>query len=118
MIIPAGDRSTEQEITLAVIACLHRTIGEASMKYLRAWLHSQIKLTDADREVSEERPSELKWHTVLRNIKAHAKQPGNAICDGKLVCIRGGGYALSEYIQQRAERERLQQQRYDARQRS
>jgi len=95
MIIPAGERATEAEITLALIEFLKtRSDREADFKTLRFYLPSYIKLSRADKEVARERDAELKWHTVLRNIGAHAKQRGNAIHDGILGKRRGGGYYL------------------------
>jgi hypothetical protein len=53
-----------------------------------------LKLSAADREMQRHRLNEQKWHAVLRNIGAHAGQPGNAITEGLLVKRKGGGYAL------------------------
>ena len=95
IIIPATDRATENEVALAIVALLRtRAYGEADMKTIMFHLPSYIRLSPRDREVSNSRPNERKWHAVLRNIAAHAGQPGNAIHDGILIRRRGGGYQL------------------------
>jgi len=94
-IIPAGERSTETEIATAVEACCWtRPYGEANFAYLKFYLCDFIELTKQDKECQRHRLTDLKWHAVLRNIGAHANQPGNAIYEGWLVKLRGGGYAI------------------------
>jgi hypothetical protein len=103
MIIPAGERATEAELTLALIEFLNtQAYGEADFKTIRFYLPKHIKLSPADKEVSRERDAELKWHTIIRNIGAHANQPGNAIHDGVLVKRRGGGYQLASRVKRSA----------------
>jgi hypothetical protein len=95
VIVPKGDRTTEREASTAVIAFLRtRAYGEADLKTLFFHLPSWIKLTAADREGSNSRIGDQKWHAAVRNIAAHADQPGNAIFDGLLLKRRGGGYRL------------------------
>ena len=40
------------------------------------------------------RRSGQKWHQTMRDVAAHDRQAGNAIHDGTLVKIRGGGFGL------------------------
>ena len=99
MIIPAGERATEAELAAALVEFLNRQAsGEADFKTIRFYLPKHIKLSAADKEVSRERDAELKWHTIIRNIGAHASQPGNAIHDGVLMKRRGGGYQLASRV--------------------
>jgi hypothetical protein len=99
MITPAGERATEAELTLALVEFLRtQAYGEAKFKTIFDNLWQHIKLSPADKEVSRERDAELKWHTIIRNIGAHSRQPGNAIHDGVLVKRRGGGYQLASRV--------------------
>ena len=99
MIIPAGDRATEREVSAAVVAYLHtQPYGAASFDLLRFNVPLWIKLSDKDREVARERDNEPKWVGVLRNIAAHSKTSGNFIHDGVLVKRRGGGYQLASRV--------------------
>lgn len=104
IIIPAGDETTEAEMTLAVLAYLPTcAYGEASMDRLTFDLPNRyIALTVHDREMSRSRRTEQKWITILRNIGAHEKQPGNAVHDGVLVKRRGGGYQLASRVKKQA----------------
>ena len=96
MIIPAGERATEAELTLALIEFLGtQAYGEAAFKTIFFNLPKYIQLSPADKEVARERDAERKWHGLVRNIGAHANQPGNGIHDGLLVKRRGGGYQLA-----------------------
>lgn len=97
MIIPASDEVTEREVQQAVIEFLPTcAYGEASLKTLMFELPGRwIKLSARDREMQRKRPTDQKWHAMLRNIEAHKNQPGNAIHDGVLVKRRGGGYQLA-----------------------
>jgi hypothetical protein len=86
IIIPATDRASENEVALAIVALLRtRAYGEADMKTIMFHLPSYIRLSPKDRDVSNSRPNERKWHAVLRNIAIH---------DGILIRRRGGGYQL------------------------
>jgi hypothetical protein len=103
MIIPSGERATERELSLALVGFLATcAYGEADFKTIFLHLPKWIRLSSADREVARERDAELKWHTIIRNIAAHADQPGNAIHDGLLVKRRGGGYQLASRVRKRA----------------
>ena len=103
MIIPAGERATEAELALALVEFLNRQIyGEADFRTIFLHLSKYIKLSPADKEVSRSRPRELKWHTIIRNVGAHADQPGNAIHDGVLVKLRGGGFQLASRVKAHA----------------
>jgi hypothetical protein len=96
---PAGLRVTEAEVSLAVIAFLRTcSYGEADFNTIRFNLPKFIKLSTADREVSHSRAPEPKWFGIVRNIGAHADQPGNAIYEGLLVKRRGGGYQLASKV--------------------
>ena len=89
------DGVTEQQAADATIAYLndaHRR--DAPLKDLFFYLPKYLQLSASDREVMRSRPGDLKWHAAVRNIGAHAGQPGNAITEGRLVKRRGGGYAL------------------------
>jgi hypothetical protein len=97
MVIPSGDEVTEREVQQAVIDFLPTcAYGEASLKKLMFELPGTwIRLSARDREMQRKRPTDQKWHAMLRNIDAHRDQPGNAIHDGILVKRRGGGYQLA-----------------------
>ena len=98
-IIPVGERSSEIEISRAVCAFLGTCpYGEANFDRLMFNVPSYIQLTLKDREPARARPAEKKWHGVLRNIGAHADQPGNYIHDGILVKRQGGGYQLKAKV--------------------
>lgn len=89
-------RVDEKQVTAAVIAFLNDKSGrrEASLRDLTFYLPGKyLRLSPADREMQRHR-NEQKWHAVLRNIGAHAGQPGNAITEGRLMKRKGGGYAL------------------------
>ena len=104
IIEPAGRRVTEAEVALAVIAFLRtRSYGEADFNAIFFNLPKYIKLSTADREVSHSRGTEQKWFANVRNIGAHADQPGNAIYEGLLVKRRGGGYQLASKVKKPAE---------------
>lgn len=98
--IISDDRVTEREVSLAVIAYLQtKPAGrrEASFKELTFMLPGKfLQLRQTDREWQRHRKGEQKWHAVLRNIGAHAGQPGNAITEGLLIKRVGGGYALTD----------------------
>jgi len=101
LIIPIGERATEAELTRALVEFLKtQAYGEADFKTIFFKLKAYIKLSPADKEVSRERDAELKWHTIIRNIGAHSRQPGNAIREGILVKRRGGGYQLASRAKQ------------------
>jgi hypothetical protein len=103
MIIPASERATEAELTLALIEFLRtQAYGEAAFKTIFFNLPKHIKLSPADKEVARERDAELKWHTIIRNIGAHANQPDNPIRQGVLVKRRGGGYQLASRVKRTA----------------
>lgn len=104
MIIPAGDRSTEKEITQAVLLCLKSSKhGEASLQKLFFELPGYIQLTPGDLEMSRSRGEGLgrydkKWYAMVRNIAAHDGVKGNAVHDGLLYKRSrrdGGGYQLA-----------------------
>ena len=90
-------RVTEQQVADAVVAFLkdnHRR--DASLKDLMFYLPGKyLTLSDEDKETQRHR-KERKWHAVLRNIAAHAGQPGNAITEGRLIKRQGGGYAIPQ----------------------
>ena len=103
MITPAGERATEAELTLALVEFLRtQAYGEAKFKTIFDNLWQHIKLSPADKEVSRSRPGDCKWHTIIRNIGAHASQPGNAVHDGVLVKLRGGGFQLASRVKAHA----------------
>jgi len=97
--VPAGERTTEHEMALLLLHYLPtKAYGAADLKTLFFELPSFFAFTDKDREMSNSRRYEPKWHSVVRNIAAHADQPGNAIYDGLLVKWdkgKGGGYQLA-----------------------
>lgn len=103
IIIPEGSRATERELSLALLAFLATcAYGEADFKTIFFNLPNWIRLSSEDRAVARERDAEQKWHGIIRNIAAHADQPGNAIYDGLLVKRRGGGYQLASKVRKTA----------------
>lgn len=102
-LIPADNRATETEIAFALIAFLETcAYGEADFKTIFFNLPKWIRLSPEDRHVARERDAEQRWHGIVRNIGAHADQPGNAIHDGILVKRRGGGYQLASRVKKSA----------------
>lgn len=96
MIYPAGERTTEKEMELAVIAFLSTcAYGEAPF-YGSAGLFFNlphfIRLTPFDREVSRSRPAEQKWYAIVRNVYR------SGIRDGLFVKRRGGGLQLASRV--------------------
>lgn len=93
MIIPAGEKTTENEMVNAIVAFLRtRPYGEAPFvgsSGLFFNLPSFIKLTPADREMSRSRPTEQKWWAMVRNAYR------SGIRDGVLVKRPGGGLQLA-----------------------
>lgn len=78
-------RTTEYEIGKAVLMFLAQTPGgTATIKEIKAFLDASYPLTVSDREMSETRPNEERWHQQVRNLTSHRKTPGNAISDGLL----------------------------------
>lgn len=68
MIVPAGERSTEKEIEVALIAYLMtRAYGWSSYKDIFFNLRSYIQFTPGDLEMSRSRAAEKKWHMIVRN---------------------------------------------------
>ena len=100
---PAGERTTEHEIALLLLHYLPtKAYGAANLKTLFFELPMWFAFTVQDREISRSRQYEPKWHSVVRNIAAHADQPGNPIHDGLLVkWDRGGGYQLASRAKRR-----------------
>jgi hypothetical protein len=91
-------RVTERQAADAVVAYLRDKGGRrrsATYDELKFCLPNKyLTLSDADREQQRHRGGDLKWHAALRNIAAHAGQPGNAVTEGRLIKLTGGGFAL------------------------
>lgn len=99
---PAGERTTEQEVAIVLLAYLQtKAYGAADLKTIFFELPSWIVFTVQDREIARRRQYEPRWHAVVRNIASHADTPGNAIHDGLLVKWskgKGGGYQLASRV--------------------
>lgn len=80
-----ANRSTEQDIALAVIRYL-ATIpsGEATIDEIKTHLPNFLDLTEADLEASVTRPNERMWEQQVRNLVSHRDTPDNVINDGRL----------------------------------
>lgn len=91
----AGRRITEAEVASIVIELLEESpSGEMNFKELFDAIPTRLALSLADLVTSESRPSEQVWMQQVRNITAHQGAEGNAIKEGKLVPLQGGGFAL------------------------
>jgi hypothetical protein len=91
----AGRRITEAEVANVVIELLDETPnGEMSFAELFEAIPTRLALSLADLVTSTSRPSEQVWMQQVRNITAHQGAEGNAIREGRLVPLLGGGFAL------------------------
>ena len=78
-------RTTEYEIGKAVLKLLAQTPGgTATVNEIKKHLDASYCFTTSDREMSDTRPNEERWHQQVRNLTSHRKTPGNAISDGLL----------------------------------
>lgn len=69
--------------------------GIATFRRLRKEIPSVVKLNDADLAPSATRPGEPMWHQIVRNIKSHHTDEGNAIAEGWLTHVPRVGYAIT-----------------------
>ena len=79
------NRTTEYEIGKAVLKFLADcTDGTATINEVKKHLDVSHPFSKSDREISDTRPKEERWHQQVRNLTSHRKTPGNAISDGLL----------------------------------
>lgn len=80
-----ADRTSEYQIGQAVLRYLASSpAGTATIAEIKAHLNATYPFTIIDRERSETRPREERWHQQVRNLMCHRQTSGNAICDGLL----------------------------------
>lgn len=90
------NRTTEHEMALAVmIIAESKPSGCATLDELRERIEESDVLTDEDWEPSDSQGSP-KWHQILRNINCNRKTGENAIKEGYLEHLNGGGYCITE----------------------
>jgi len=77
MIVPAGERTTEQEMQPAIIAYLMtRSYGWSPYRDIFLSLPRYIQLTPGDREASNSRAGELKCWMIARNAYRSGERSG------------------------------------------
>jgi hypothetical protein len=77
------DRTTEQEISVAVLRiCADAPEGEAETATITKAVPDYINLTAADLAQSQTRKNEAVWEQIVRNIVSHRQSEGNIIAEG------------------------------------
>jgi hypothetical protein len=91
------NRASEDRVARGVLKiAASRGDGLATFRRIRAELPDVVKLTDADKRISDTRPNEPMWHQIVRNIKCHDSVPGNIIHDGLAISVPKVGYRITD----------------------
>ena len=91
------NRTTERYMAFFVMIMLWAADEECmDLDHLRERIEKSGLLTHEDREQSDSRLAEEKWHQILRNINCNREKGSNFIHAGRLRHLDGGGYCLTE----------------------
>lgn len=93
---PQAGRTSENEIAIAALRVAQGLPnGEATTSELMRYIPDFVDLTKRDMETSPSRPSERKFHQIVRNLISHREATGNIITDG-YAKYTGSGIRLTE----------------------
>ena len=88
--------ASEDKIAMGVIRiAAAQPNGIASFHRLRKEIPGVVKLSASESAPSSTRPGEPMWHQIVRNIKSHCTDEGNAIAEGWLVHVPRVGYQVT-----------------------
>lgn len=89
--------TSEHDIALAVMRIAKKqSHGIATFKRLYSEIPNEINLNSSDLSPSSTRNGEPMWHQIVRNIKSHDQDVGNAIYEGWLEHVPRVGYRLTK----------------------